>query len=97
MDQTSGELGNGTVLGFMFLVKMIFEASSSATWVPLPLVYGVREGAVFAIICLTPALVSSAVLSWAIAEGDIVIKVCRDLNERSLEQERYQRSIEQEN
>jgi hypothetical protein len=64
---TSGELSPGTDLGSLFQVQIILEASNSARGEPLaeavPLGGLTREGAVFAIVRITPAFVSCVVVS----------------------------------
>ena len=65
----SAELGSGTGRGLGLRVKISFEASSSARAVGAPL--GVREGAVWAMVCLTPESTSSETFSDGMAEGDM--------------------------
>ena len=80
--QTSGELGSGTLLGFVLRVKRVFEASSSASVEQAPLV--AKEGAVLAIMCSMPALVSSEVVrGGVIADGDMAAK-CQRLEEKEI-------------
>lgn len=52
-------------------MNIILEAASSASFDDVPLVAGLREGAVFAIVWFTPAFVSSLVVSGRTAVGDI--------------------------
>lgn len=66
---TSGELGSGTGCGLGLRVKVNLEASSSARAVGAPL--RVREGAVWAMACLTPESTSSETFWDCIAEGDM--------------------------
>ena len=57
-------------------MKITLDESSSASFEEMPLVVGLREAAVFAIVRFTPALVSSLVVSGRTAVGDIE-RVCR--------------------
>lgn len=57
MAMTSGELGSGTGCGLGLRVKINLEASSSANAVGEPLL--AKDGAVCAMVCLTPESTSS--------------------------------------
>ena len=61
--RTSLESSSGTAFGFWLRVKMILEASSSESWVDVPLV--VMEGAVLMTACLIAVSVSSEVVCVA--------------------------------
>ena len=69
MDMTSGELGSGTGRGLGLGVKISLEASSSAKAVGAPL--RVREGALWAMVCLMPESTRSETFWVGMAEGDM--------------------------